>query len=260
MNNDRENTSSDTPFIPNEDYYKSEDYLKEQEKAFKKQKTAFQNFLPVEFFHWAGMENSGERGILSIILEDHPEYINCTNRINETALMVAARLNLVDNLKVLIETPGVDISYSNENGNFVMYAATYRSRNVLNFILDNYKDKIDYNCRSIIGDTIFHLTARQSYSRFWEDIDSDIISKYKYDENQAGNNCLSLAIEGYLQYRNHIALEAVLKHFKKSDLYVPNKFGETIMDNIKNTERNLILSKRSLDVLAPMKALLGIDQ
>ena len=259
MNNDKENISESTPFIPDEKYYKSEEYLKEHEKAFKKQKTEFQNFLPVEFFHWAGMENSGDRGILSIILEDHPEYINIQNRNNETALMVAARLNLVDNLKVLLEAPGVDISYTNENGNFVMYAATYRSRNVLNYILDNHKDKIDYNCRSIIGDTIFHLTARQAYSRFWEDIDKDIIGQYKYNENQAGNNCLSLAVEGYIQYKNHIALESVLQHFKKPDLYAPNKFGETIIDKIKYTERDLIIRKKSADFLAPMKLLLGID-
>lgn len=246
--------------ITDKEYYRTEEYLLAQERAFKKQKNPFQDFLPIEFFHWVGMNDAGERGIISLILEDHPEYINIKNKTNETGLMVAARLNLLDNLKVLIENPDVDISYSNENGNFVMYAITYNSHKVINYIFDNHKDKIDFDCKTIINDSLFHLAARNANMRIWErEITQDLFNKYGYEKNHADQNCLDLAIDGYFDNKNILAFDEVFKFFKRSDIYTKNKDGNSIVDRINYKEKELILYKQPTKFLMPLKAILGLE-
>lgn len=247
-------------YIPDDSHYKSEEYLLAQEEALKAQKMTMQDFLPVEFFHWIGMQGAGERGIISIILEDHPEYINILNRVNENALMVAARLNLVDTIKVLLENPDVNVSYSNENGSFLMYAVSYQSKNVINYVLDNHYNKIDFDCLTIINDTIYHLAARNCNIRLWQEITPEHFEKFAKIENLAGNDCLALAIEGYFQYKNHNAFEEVARHFGKVDVNKKNTQGISIYNRIKNEERRLILLNQPYTHLSPLKFMLGIDE
>lgn len=264
MNTNEENNQSKPEYHPEDqpspEFYQSEEYLKQHDVLFSKQRNPFQDFLPVEFFHWCGMDNAGERGILSEILNDFPEYVNIKNRVEETGLMVSSRLNLVDNVKVLLEFPGSEHSYSNENGNFLMYAVSYRSHKVTNFVLDNHKDKIDWNCRTRINDSIYHLAARNGNFRLWDEIPEEVFQKIGYQENKAGKNCLLLGVEGYLQFQDYISFEALIRHFKKADYTVVNACGQSAMDIIERENKALKRKNHSTRHLSVMRFLMGIPE
>lgn len=81
-------------------------------------------------------------------------YLNAFNNYNLTPIMFSSNKETIKNLISI----GCQLSLKNKNGEDILYIATRMyNKNILSFILNDFRDEIDKNSKTKDGNTVFHI-------------------------------------------------------------------------------------------------------
>jgi hypothetical protein len=152
------------------------------------------------------VECSGGRTVLQTLLEEGA-VVNASNRDGFTPLMIAARNGRADTLRVLLETPGVDLHAVNGHGNNAMhYAAMYAQKECVVILRmrerevrasgGNLPEKALYEQCNCLGKTPYDLAMvgpTRPYTRpTWHIFIANNLSDSRSLARLAAGSCLTL--------------------------------------------------------------------
>lgn len=177
-------------------------------------------YYPIELLHWSGMEDK-HLTMIEDILDVHPEYINTLNNHKDNALMIAARLNNVEIVKFFLEKTDIDYKHTSSEGNFFMVALKYNQKKLVKILLDNYRDKIDFSCKTPEGKTFLHLAAYRGFDFIFEE--NDLCKDFIFMKDVNNQTCLFDLFDGYVSHKNYWCFELIQEYFSNSQIQEKNK-------------------------------------
>ncbi len=162
--------------------------------------------------------------------ENDNDCFNKLNEYNDSILHIAFEENNIEILKFVIENAKdkLDINFKNEEGNTVNHLVASRGNlEILKYLVENYKDKLDINAKNEKGTTALHKAASKEK---WEII-KFLVENYKDKldinaKNEFDNTVLhQAALRGNLQI-----IILFIENFQKIfDFNAKNRYGNTVL-------------------------------
>lgn len=102
------------------------------------------NFYSIELFHWAGMKADFSLQEIKNILNNQPNLLNLTNKIGESALIIAsANLNL-NVMDYLLSLDNIDYKLKSPFGDYFYLLLKQNSESTINYFLSTHLNKINF--------------------------------------------------------------------------------------------------------------------
>lgn len=180
--------------------------------------------LPIEFLHWAGMNDDCLDKVKELVLTQ-PELLNSVNSFQDNALIIAARTGNKAIAQYLIST-NIDIQHRTTEGNAFLIALDTNRREIAKMLIDD--GRIDLFCLDHKQQNALFSAAKHGDDDMIEFlVDKGLDINHLNDE---GNHVLFPFMEGYTKHENYWCFEVILSLMKPEIIFQNNRSGINIID------------------------------